>query len=205
MKNILTLISIIITLCGFGQSIDSTTYYLYSNDPNIDSITYKKQFYSNGQLKEKGWVLFCSKDNNYITFDSMTNFDCFSNVEFKVGEYMYYHKNGSIECILKNPIEVSDTTYMFVYNSKNELVSEEKFIESSIIKLRCRNLKSKWYTLKDYKYYQFKHFSKGKLTSEGYYNHRYLKTDCWKTYNKKGEVVKERLYKNDKLLKKSCS
>lgn len=202
MKLIYTLLLFAGAFFCSAQDIDSTTCFWFSDDANIDSIYYRKTYYGSGKLFEKGWVIKVTKSNGYKTFDPSTNFDCFSSVRISVGDHFFYYRNGVIETILSYPKSLKDTAEMTVYNKKGDKIAKDKFLERPVIVVDCRPRKR--YGIKQYDYYHFTNYSNGELRSEGYYKDNYAKTGCWKKFNKNGELKKTRLYKDDKLVKKSC-
>lgn len=203
MKALSTLLLLTASIFLNAQQTDSTAYRWFIDDANIDSVYYGKNYYDAGELYEEGWVIQMSRDNSYKSFHPSTDFDCISTVTVFVGKHVFYYKNGAVETILSYPRKTSDTVNMVFYNKKGELEAIDKFIERPVIVMDCNEGETQ--ATKYFEYYHFKDYSKGTLRSEGYYLGDYLKTGCWKYYNKKGELKKQKRYENNNLVGKNCN
>ncbi len=202
MKALNTLILVVASLLLVAQEIDSTAYFWFINDPDIDSVFYQANYYDSGQLYEEGWVLMMSRNNTYKSFHPSTDFDCIPSVRVFVGKHVFYYKNGSIETILSYPRNTSDTVNMIFYDKKGAVEAIDKFIERPIIQIECSEGESQ--SEKYFKYYHFENYSKGALKSEGCYFGNYLKIGCWKYYKKNGELKKQKYFENDQMIRKYC-
>ncbi len=205
MKGFLILALIFCSVICSTQNVDSTTYYWFKKDNNIDSVYYHTEYYKSGKIKEEGWVISYCKNNDYRTIHNNTDYDCFTSIEEPVGKNLFYHRNGTIEYLIESPIYVNDTGFMTIYNSKGEIISKDTFVESPIVIIKCNPKKRVWPNYPKYEYFHFINYSKGRVKSEGFFINDFEKTGCWKTYNKNGEVKKEHYYLNNKLIDRTCN
>jgi len=202
MKTLSTLILVLASIYVPAQDIDSTAYKWFIDDINIDSVYYSRSYFDSGELYEEGWVILMSRDNSYKSFHPSSNLECISSVTVFVGKHVFYYKNGAVETILSYPRSTSDTVHMIFYNKKGEVEAIDKFIERPVIIMDCNEGETR--ATKYFEFYHFENYSKGSLRSEGYYLGDYLKSGCWKYYNKKGELKKQKYFENNSLVGKNC-
>lgn len=159
-------------------------------------------YHGSGKTYEEGWVIKVSKNNSYKSFDPSTDFDCITSMIQFVGDHKFYYKTGALSTKISYPKSLKDTVVMTIYSKKGDVVAIDKFLERPVITIDC-DPKEK-YGIVLFDYYHFTNIKKGIIRSEGFYKEHYVKTGCWRKYNKKGDLKKSILHEDDKKLKKFC-
>jgi antitoxin component YwqK of YwqJK toxin-antitoxin module len=209
MKKLLFILIVCCSLNGFGQETDSTIYKKYINIESVDSIFYQKQYYGNKVLWHEGWVMCETTEGEQGIGRVIISDKVSTHFFYNFGVHKYYKPNGKVKSIseLSNDF-ISENKETF-FNSKGEITrvvlwknKNPSIYTSSEVRKTVKDRKVKDFKYEEYVKFQWYH--KGKLSwTEEYLTNR-VKNGCWKIYKNDGTLKNEKLYKNGKLISKSC-
>jgi hypothetical protein len=98
---ILTIYFISRLIQAYGQEKDSSLYFFYIKQDNIDTVVYQKEFYKNGNIKNEGWKITEKPlDKSKLTSEVIPPYG----IDFGFGVWKTYYKGGQVSSIDSNGV-----------------------------------------------------------------------------------------------------
>jgi hypothetical protein len=185
MNKTLILIFILSKLLSFGQSSDSSVYFLFKDQENIESIIFHQDFYLNGNVKREGWFVKekpVEKSKIHIALKTPPG------SLLSVGVWKTYYRNGNVLSV--DSFGINDTMITrFHFYKKNGFIDRIVIIKPLTL-LYTSNDKffgsvSNYEWMKKYIYY------KNKLAVETFFTYKMKPSGIWKYYHNDNVIYTE--------------
>jgi hypothetical protein len=187
MKILFSIFILGFSLQSIAQENDSTFYKKYINKKGIQSVSYLKGYFKNGDLKYEGWAVY--KDDPLYEYE-----------ESKLGSWIFYYKNSKVKSAYNFGTRFNDTTIHEDFNKQGILTYKSIYkVNESLEATPFKDITKENGKKEDSRFEKVFYYNKHGIYLKGQYSLGAIKQGKW-FYYKKGKLKKIKEYKDGKLI-----